>query len=315
MTLKPSPKILLPLGVLGASFSSILVRFSQAPSLVTATYRLAWSVILLTVWVLLKCRADFRSVRRSDLFYCGLSGFFLALHFATWFESLKHTSITSSTVLVATEVIFTSLGFVFFLRGKLPPKAVLCIGITFAGSILIALADQGSAAANALWGDLLALAAALFVSAYTLIGRRQRGHLSTAVYTYLVYCACVLTLLCLDAFTGTPIVGYPPQELLIGLGLAVFCTLMGHSVFSYCLKFLSPAYVSSVKLCEPIGATLLGMAFFQEFPGPFQIAGGIVALCGVMRYSLLDKKQEMLKEDKIHAKPSGAQQRQGSHLE
>lgn len=292
MNIKLSPKILLPLGVLGASFSSILVRFSQAPSLVTATYRLLWAVILLSFWVFFRCRADFKSVKKSDLLYCGCSGFFLALHFASWFESLKHTSITSSTVLVATEVIFTSLGFVLFLKGKIPQKAALCIAITFMGSILIALGDQGGGASNALWGDLLSLAAAIFVSVYTLIGRRQRGHLSTTIYTYLTYCACALTLLCLDFATGTPVTGCPLRESLIGLGLAVFCTLMGHSVFSYCLKFLSPAYVSSVKLCEPIGATLLGMLFFSEFPGIFQIAGGIVVLCGVMYYTVLDQKAE-----------------------
>ena len=292
MTIKLPPKILLPLGVLGASFSSILVRFSQAPSLVTATYRLGWSVILLTFWVLWKCRDELKKVHGSDLMYCGFSGFFLALHFATWFESLKHTSITSSTVLVATEVIFTSLGFVWFLKGKIPQKAALCIGITFIGSIVIALGDRGGTASNALWGDALSLIAAVCVSIYTLIGRKQRGHLSTTIYTYMTYCTCFLTLLCLDLATGTPVTGYPIAESLIGLGLAVFCTLMGHSVFSYCLKFLSPAYISSVKLCEPIGATLLGMVFFAEFPGLMQVLGGLVVLCGVMYYSILDKKAE-----------------------
>ena len=72
----------------------------------------------------------------------------------------------------------------------------------------------------------------------------------------------------------------------------MICTLIGHSVISYCLNFLSPAYISSVKLCEPIGATLLGMVFFAEFPGLMQVLGGLVVLCGVMYYSILDKKAE-----------------------
>ena len=290
MKMHLSPKVILFLGVLGASLSSILVRFSQAPSLITATYRLLWSVVLLTVWVVWKCRDQLRYIQKSDFIYCGLSGFFLALHFWSWFESLRHTSITSSTVLVSTEVIFTALGFVLLFRGVLPAKAPWCIALAFVGSVIIALGDQGGMSGNALWGDLLSLAAAVFVSVYTLIGRKQRGHLSTTVYTYLVYCACSLTLLGMDVATGTPIVGYPVQELLIGLGLAVFCTLMGHSVFSYCLKYLSPAYVASVKLCEPIGATLLGMLFFLEFPGPVQIAGGLIVLCGVMGYSALERR-------------------------
>ena len=98
-------------GVLGVSASAILVRFSQAPSGVTAAYRLGWTVLLLLPVVLLRCRAELRRVTARDLVLCGASGVLLALHFLTWFESLKRTSVASSTVLVSTEVIFTALGF------------------------------------------------------------------------------------------------------------------------------------------------------------------------------------------------------------
>ena len=47
-------------GVLGVSASAILVRFSQAPSGVTAAYRLGWTVLLLLPVVLLRCRAELR---------------------------------------------------------------------------------------------------------------------------------------------------------------------------------------------------------------------------------------------------------------
>ena len=87
-------------GVLGVSASAILVRFSQAPSGVTAAYRLGWTVLLLLPVVLLRCRAELRRVTARDLVLCGASGVLLALHFLTWFESLKRTSVASSTVLV-----------------------------------------------------------------------------------------------------------------------------------------------------------------------------------------------------------------------
>ena len=113
-------KLILMVGVLGVSASAILVRFSQAPSGVTAAYRLGWTVLLLLPVVLLRCRAELRRVTARDLVLCGASGVLLALHFLTWFESLKRTSVASSTVLVSTEVIFTALGFALFLHGKIP---------------------------------------------------------------------------------------------------------------------------------------------------------------------------------------------------
>ena len=45
--LTANPKAALFLGVLGAAFSSFFVRWSQAPSLFTATCRLGWTVVLL----------------------------------------------------------------------------------------------------------------------------------------------------------------------------------------------------------------------------------------------------------------------------
>ncbi len=280
---KGSPKLILMLGVLGVSVSSLLVRAASAPSLVTATYRLGWTVLLLLPMVLLRFRAELRRVRGRDLLLCGLSGVLLALHFATWFESLKWTSIASSTVLVSTEVIFTALGFALFLKGRIPRLGMAAIALSFAGSAALALADGGGR--GALYGDLLALAAAVFVSLYTLIGRVQRDHLSTTVYTFLTYSACLLTLLVLDGATLTPVVGYGWKEVLIGLGLAVACTLLGHSLFSYSLKYLSPSYVSAAKLCEPIFASLLGIPLFGEIPGGVQVFGSVLVLAGVLLYT------------------------------
>ena len=280
---KVSPKLILLLGVLGVSVSALLVRAAAAPSLVTATYRLGWTVIILLPMVLLRCREELRQVRGKDLLLCGASGVMLALHFGTWFESLKWTSIASSTVLVSTEVIFVALGFALFLKGRIPRLGIVAILLAFAGSIVLALADGGGE--GALYGDLLALAAAVFVAAYTLIGRVQRGHLSTTMYTFLTYTACLITLLILDGATGTPVFGYGWKELLIGLGLAVACTLLGHSLFSYTLKYLSPSYVSAAKLCEPVFASLLGIPLFGEIPGGAQIFGSVVVLLGVLLYT------------------------------
>lgn len=281
--LERHPNGILLLGVLGISVSAILVRFSQAPSVITAVYRLGWTVLLLLPVVLLRFRGELRKVRRRDVLMCTLSGICLALHFLTWFESLKWTGVAVSTVLVSTEVIFTALGFALFLKGKIPPLGVIAIVLAFGGSAVLALA--GGADGSELYGNILALAAAFFVALYTLIGRIQRGYLSTTIYTFLTYLACFLTLLVIALASSTPLVGYGGREWLIGLGLAVLCTLMGHSLFSWCLKFLSPAYVSAVKLCEPVFSGALAVPLFGEIPTPVQLMGAVIILGAVLLYT------------------------------
>ena len=255
----------------------------------TATGRLGWTVLLLLPAVLRSHRAELRSTARRDLLMCALSGAYLALHFSTWFESLKWTSIASSTVLVSTEVIFSALGFALFLHGRIPRLGVAAIVVTFAGSAALALSDSGGS--GALAGDLLAVLAAVAVAAYTLIGQVQRARQSTTVYTFLTYVSCLIVLLVLDAVTGTPVLGWGLRESAVGLLLAVFCTLLGHSLFSWSLKWLSPAYVSAAKLCEPVFVSVLGLLLFGEGIGPLQAAGAAAVLAGVLLYTRAEGRQ------------------------
>lgn len=288
--LEKHPMYMIATGVVGISLSAIIVKYSDAPSLITAVYRLFFTVLLMTPVVILNrgFREELFSVSRKTVILCAVSGIFLALHFVTWFESLNYTSVASSTVIVCTESIWVALGFCVFLKGRISKKAILGIAVTFSGSILIAMSDYGSGS-NLLRGDFLALFAAVMVAAYTLLGRIVRENTSTTVYTYIVYVFCCLSLLAASAATGTPLTGYGSSSLLCGLLLAICSTLLGHSIFSWCLKYLSPAFVSSSKLCEPVVASLFAMILFGEIPSFLQILGGIIILGGVIYYSRVEQ--------------------------
>lgn len=286
------PMLMVIVGVVGVSLSAILVRFSDAPSCVTAVWRLLCTVLLLTPVAVGKktVRRELLQLKKKELLLSILSGVFLAVHFALWFESLQHTSVASSTTIVCTDVIWVSLGFCLFLKGRLTRKAVLAIAATFAGSVLIALAD--TTAGIGLYGIVLALLAAIAASAYTLIGRIVRETVSTTAYTYTVYVSCTLALLLFCAFQKQNPFAYGTKTVLVGLALAVASTLLGHSVFSWCLKYLSPSFITAAKLCEPVGAAVLALFLFKEIPTWLTVAGSAVILVSVYFYSRLERKNE-----------------------
>jgi len=294
MSEKPvlNPRLILLLGVLCSSLSAPIVRAAGAPSLTTATLRLGWTILLLLFPTLLRHKEEIRGLSKKDILACFVSGFFLAIHFSSWFESLKWTTIASSTVLCSTEIIFVALGFALFLKGKIPRMGVLAIAVAFAGSVVLALYDSGAgtAGANHLLGDALATVAAVCVAVYTLIGRVKRGNMSTTVYTFFTYLSCLMTLLVLDVVTGTPLTGWPMREYLIGLALAVFCTLLGHSLFSWSLKYMTPPYVASIKLCEPVASTVIAVFLYHEIPGAVQLIGAMIILAGVLLYTQVEGK-------------------------
>ena len=287
------PIVMIVIGVMGISLSSIFVKYSTAPSAVTAAYRLLWTVLLMTpvVWGKETVRTELFHVNRKAILLSCLSGVFLAVHFALWFESLRHTSVASSTTIVCTEVIWVSLGYCLFLKGKLSAKAIATIAVTFIGSALIAFADSSSGSVH-LYGDILSLLAAIAVAAYTLLGRIVRESVSTTVYTYIVYAACTVVLLLFCLVQGSSLLDYGVSTVIVGLLLAIFSTILGHSIFSWCLKYFSPSFVSASKLCEPVVAAILAGFLFGEIPTMLQLLGGSLILGGVYYYSKLERERK-----------------------
>ncbi|MBQ9910919.1 MAG: DMT family transporter [Lachnospiraceae bacterium] len=277
-------KLIIILGALGASVSAPLFRLSSAPSMIVVLYRVVIAALLMVPAALGFRRDELKALHKKDLLLCLLSGLFLGLHFTCYFESLKFTSISSSVVLVDTEVFFVAFMLLFIFHEKIPGKAWIGIVLAFIGSVVIAMTDAGSGP-DVLKGDLLALSGALFMAIYTMIGRSVRTRVSTTTYTFFVYLSAALTVLLIVLFSKTPVTGYAPVNWLVALGMAVFCTLLGHSVFSWGLKYESAAFISAAKLLEPVFASILGILLFREIPKLSVVIGGLIVIAGLYVYT------------------------------
>lgn len=275
-------RLIVLLGVAGVSLSAVFVRWSTAPSLALALYRMAFSALLLLPLALAR-KGEFRDLRRRELLLSLLSGAFLGAHFACYFESLRWTSIAAAVVLVDTEVLFVALASALILKKKLSRRAWTAVLLAFGGSAAVALADGSGG--SALRGNLFALAGSVCMAVYTMLGAVCRRRLSTTVYTTLVYSAAAAAVLAAALAGGQPLTGWGPVNLLAGLGMAVFCTLLGHSVFSWGLKYLPPAFISTAKLLEPVFASVWGLFLFKERPGGLVVLGGAAILLGIGLYS------------------------------
>ncbi len=278
-------KIIIILGVLGVSFSAIFVRFSDAPSIVMVFYRMFFASMVLIPIALLKKREELFSINKKQLILCVISGILLGLHFLSYFESLQHTSVANAVVLVDTEVFFVALAIIFIFKQSISKAAWIAIIITFIGSIVIALAGI-SGYTNPMFGNTLALLGAIFMTGYTLIGSRVRKNVSTTVYTALVYGTSAITIFILSLFMNVSLVGYRPINIGMGFCLALFCTLLGHSVFNWGLKYESASYISAVKLLEPVFATIISIFLFSEIPSMQVVIGGLLVLFGIYLYSV-----------------------------
>lgn len=284
------PLLAIAFGILAVSTASIFIRYAQqdAPSLVIAAARLTFASLFLAPVALGRQREELAGLTRGQVGLGLLSGFFLALHFASWISSLEFTTVVSSVVFVTTTPLWVALLAPFTLRERLGRPALAGMGLALGGGLFIALTDAGSggSGSNPLLGDLLAVGGALAAAAYVLIGRRLRGRdaarpMSLVAYIFVVYGMAALVLIAfMLAARQTPL-GYPPMTYLWLVLLALIPQLLGHSTFNWALRYLSAAYVSITLLGEPIGSTILAYFLLHEVPSLPKLLGAALILGGI----------------------------------
>lgn len=274
------PELALLLGVVAVSFAAPLIKLSAAPPLAIAFYRLAFAAA--ATFLLARGRPGRLPDRRARQL-ATLAGLFLGLHFAVWIASLRYTSVVSSVVLVTLQPVIAALASRLLLGERLVRREVLGIGLALAGGAALAAGDFGGGGAG-LYGDALAFLGAIFVAAYFLLGRVLRRTLPTLTYTFWVYSTAAGVLFVLALATHTPLGPYDAADWLIFAGLALVCTLLGHSVFNWALAYLPATSVTVAILGEPVGAAFLASVLFGEAPRPGQLLAGTVLLGGIAVY-------------------------------
>ena len=274
------------------------------PSLVIAAWRLTLASAVLLPLAVSGRREELRRMSRTDWGLALLSGFMLALHFASWITSLAYTSVASSTVLVTTTPLWVGLAAPFFLKERLSLALKVGIALAMLGSVLIGVADvvavvdgrlrfsltAFTSQSNPLLGNSLALGGALAASIYLIIGRRLRHGMSLLTYTTVVYttAACFLVAMALGA--GHDLTGYSATAYSVMAMMALFPQLIGHSSYNWALGHMSAATVSVAVVCEPIGATILALIIFMEVPGNLTLAGSTLLLAGIVYSSRSEKR-------------------------
>ncbi len=279
-----NPYLAVLVGVFAISFSALFVRLSTAPAMIIATYRLLFTFLLLAPFTLIKNRQDLLALPWRERGLAAASGVCLALHFVTWFTSLRYTSIASSVVLVTTQPVFVVIGSWIFFRERISRMAMLGGALALCGSFIIGASDL-QLDMRAFIGDMLALAAAVLVSGYLLIGRRMRSTVSLPAYTFFTYGSSAIVLIAGSLLSSTPFYPYPPVDWLIFLALALVCTVLGHTLFNWVLRYVQASVVSVSVLGEPLGAIVWASVFLHEYPTLRQTIGACFIFGGLFIFT------------------------------
>lgn len=265
--------------------SAVLNKFAMGdgmhPIWVNAL-RLGLTLLLMLPFCLGKAeiRRAVRHMGKRDLGMSLFSGVMLAVHFACWTSALRYADSVVAVSIWSTFSLITVVGSSVLLKEKTPLPALLGILLAICG---VAVCAIGATGARAL-GVLFAAGAAVTQAVYTLCGRAVRKNVGMMPYTLVVYGAAFVALLASALALRLPMTGLTTRGMLGVLALALICTLGGHSMQSYALKFYKAPTVSTVILTEVFTGPILVFIFLGEIPRLQSVIGGVIILVGVAWY-------------------------------
>lgn len=275
-----NPYLALVWGVAAVSTGAIFARLADAPALVIAAYRVGLATLVLAPVAWWKAGSELRQLTRKDLLLSALSGFFLALHFATWISSLNYTSVANSVVLVNTNPLWVGLLTPLITRERIRPAVAVGILISVTGGVIIGIGDFASGS-QALLGDGLALAGSMCAAVYLLLGRNLRKKLSLLAYIFVCYGSAAVILWALVLVLRLPVSGFSGGTYACFWAMALFTQLVGHSTYNWALKWFSAGLIAVSLLGEPIGSTILAYFIFGEGLTWHKFVGGGLILCAI----------------------------------
>jgi drug/metabolite transporter (DMT)-like permease len=263
--------------VLAVSAAAIFIRLADAPAVAIAFWRCALGAALLLGPSFVRRE---RFPKGRDLYVGVASGVALGAHFGFWISSLDYTSVAASVVLVSTQPVFVAILAYLLFGERTSPLSFAGILAALAGTAVIAGDDSVGSAAPL--GNALALAGAVTVAVYVLIGRSSRtGGIGVLPYSVVVYSAAALSLLPVALILDVKLWGYSGETWFWLWAITLGPQIMGHTVFNWALRYVEASILSGTILAEPVVSALLAWLILAEKPGLPTISGGAVVLLGL----------------------------------
>jgi drug/metabolite transporter (DMT)-like permease len=237
-----------------------------------------------------KTKAQLNAIRWSIL-----AGTLLATHFICFFWAMKLTSVATGVALTATQPIFAAL-FIKLAGGHIPKKSIGGMVIAFLSVVAITGIDL-NISVRAFQGDLLAVFGGAVGAGYMIIGASAQKVISTSTFTTVCYSTCAILIFPVVLFTNSDLTGYSGTQWLLLAGLIIGAQFLGHTLFNFTLKRVSPAVVSLVVFFEVPVSALLAFAWLGQQPPAGTIPGIIGLLFGCTLFVLRSNQPENKSND------------------
>lgn len=257
--------------------TGIFGELIQADAMVITAGRASFAVLALFAFIRYQGGSLMQGFKPRNIGVLVAAGAMLALHWVTFFVSVKIAGVAVATLGFASFPAFITLCECLFFKEKVSTAEWLILALVTLGLVLVtpSFDFQDEATVGLAWAILSGLAFAIF----TLINRRAAAHIpaqQVACWENLV--VALLTLpFSFPAMAQLDAINW----LWIAL-LGVFCTALSHYLLVSSLMILKARSAGIVIALEPLYAIFFAAILFAQYPSIRALLGGSLMIGAIV---------------------------------
>ena len=278
-----------------AGFTAILGKKITIGASEIVWYRMAIAAVLMFIYIKI-IRLNIK-VSRKTILQFSAAGVIIALHWITFFESIKQSNVSIALAMFSSGAFFASfIEPIFFKRRILVYEIVFGL-IVVAGVFLITSSEL-----NYINGIILGLLSALFSTLFAVINGRFIERYNATVISFYEFISGVLFLSLFIYFSGiefnAEFFALSQMDWVYIFILASVCTAYAFIGAVEVMRYISPYTVILSYNLEPIYGIILALIIFPEsekMSPQFYMGAGLIILTVIMDAILKNNKKRKRK--------------------
>jgi len=286
--------IQLHIAVFLAGFTGILGRLISLNEGMLVWYRLLFTAV--TMWVLFVALKKIHNISLTDILKISGVGFVAAMHWVTFYGSIKYANVSVALVCFSSSGFFTALFEPLILRQRLNRAEVFLGLMTIAGIYIIFHFDTQYKT-----GIIIGLVSAILGSLFPIFNREflKRINVETMLTWQQTGGLIMLSVLLPFYLHRFPVENFLPgtEDFLWLLVLTWFCSVIAFQFSSNALKRLSAFTVNLTFNLEPVYGILLAFIVYKEnklLSKWFYIGFAIIMIALIIHFFLVSKHEKRI---------------------
>lgn len=257
--------LILMFGVVGCSTSVIFLKSSTTHPFVLVAGRLLLTTLLLLPVFVRDCRRHRETFSRKHIRRTFVPALMLTAHFVTWVWGARLSYAAHGSLIINLSPIAMPFFLLFLMKEQINRMEIIGTLIAMIGVLILGVHNAGESGPNVL-GSVICFGSMLIFTFYLALGRKNRDFPTLWLYIVPVYffagvISLVISIPWLPGFAYTSL-----REWTCIVGLAVFPTLIGHSLLNSSMRYFRGQIVSLCNVMQVVFATIMAYFIFHEIP-------------------------------------------------